>query len=108
MKELVPRTGRRFQLSLRWLFILVTVLCLGPGTWTYYERQRTRNQQFAIEELQRLRATISFDEQLPVRSGLSKVVLGDNSFGNVAAICLDGPQVTDATLSQLRRFRHLQ
>lgn len=90
----------------------MTVLCLGPGGYVAYEQGKVRQQQGAVVAIEKLGGYVFFDEKAAIRSGLTRFILGDNSFGNVNGVDLnplktENRQITDADLRHLRSFPRL-
>ena len=100
---------RWFQFSLRTLLVVLTVLCLGPGSYVAYEQGKVRKQQGAVVAIESLGGYVFYDERPPRRSGLTRVILGDDTFGNVNGVDFnplktENRQITNADLRHLRSF----
>lgn len=103
---------RWFQFSLRTLLVAMTVLCLGPGGYVAYEQGKVRQQQGAVAAIENLGGYIFYDEKAPARSGLTRIILGDDSFRNVNGVDFnplktENRQITDADLRHLKSFPRL-
>ncbi|MGI8978684.1 MAG: leucine-rich repeat domain-containing protein [Pirellulaceae bacterium] len=103
---------RWFQFSLRTLFVVMTVLCLGPGSYVAYEQGKAREKQVAVAAIENLGGYVFYDERAPTRSGLTWLILGDDSFGNVNGVDFnplkqENRQITDADLRHLKAFPRL-
>jgi len=107
---LTPSPKRRwFQFSLRTLLVVLTVLCLGPGGYVAYEQGKVRKQQGAVAAIERLGGYVFYDERPPRRLGLTRVILGDDTVGNVNGVDFnplktENRKITDADLRHLRSF----
>ena len=103
---------RWFQFSLRTLLIAMTVLCIGPGGYVAYEQGKAREKQGAVAAIEKLSGYVFYDEKAPARSGLTRLILGDDSFGNVNGVDFnplktENRQITDADLRHLQSFPRL-
>jgi hypothetical protein len=103
-----PRS-RWYQFSLRTLLVVLTVLCLGPGGYVAYEQGKVRKQQGAVAAIENLGGYVFYDERPPRRSGLTRLILGDDTFGNVDGVDFnplktENRQITDADLRHLQSF----
>lgn len=106
------KSRRWFQFSLRTLLVLVTVLCLGPGGYIAYEQAKVRRQQEAVVAIERLGGYIFYEEKSPVRTGLSRMILGDDSCSRVIGVDFnplktENGQIADADLRLLQSFPRL-
>ncbi|MBC7857131.1 MAG: hypothetical protein IAF94_27180 [Pirellulaceae bacterium] len=103
---------RWFQFSLRTLLVLMTVLCLGPGGYVAYEQGKTREKQGAVTAIENLGGYVFYDDKAPARSGLTRLILGDDKFANVNGVDFnplktENRQITDADLRHLKMFPRL-
>jgi hypothetical protein len=98
---------RWYQFSLKTLFVVVTLLCVGPGGFVVYEQKKARDQKSAVEAIERLGGNIYYDENAPVRSATMRWILGDERFGNVDAVGFAKTSVTDADLVHLAALPRL-
>ncbi len=103
---------RWYQFSLRTLLMAMTVLCVGPGSYVAYHQRKVRQQQSAVAAIEQLGGYVFYDEKAPARSGLARLILGDNSFGNVNGVDFnplktENRQITDADLRHLQAFPRL-
>ena len=108
-----PQPKRRwFQFSLRTLLIAMTVLCIGPGGYVAFEQGKAREKQGAVAAIEKLGGYVFYDEKAPARSGLTRLILGDDSFGNVNGVDFnplktENRQITGADLRHLKSFPRL-
>ena len=107
-----PLRSRWYQFSLRTLLVMMTVLCLGPGSYVAYEQRKAREPQRAVEAIEKLGGYVFYDELPPARSPVMRLILGDESFGNVNGVDFnplktENRRITDADLRQLKAFPRL-
>lgn len=102
------RQRRWFQFSLRTVLVVVTLLCIGPGGYVAYEQRKARKQKAAVEAIEKLGGEVRYDRTTPVRSGMLRQILGDESFGNVTEVLLANSQVTDVGLEHLAELTDLE
>ena len=95
---------RWYQFSLRTLLLVMLVLGCGLG----YERHKAVKYKAAIDAIKALRGEIRFDSNHPVRTAWMKLLLSDDSFGNVNHVYLSGAHITDARLIHLRALTQLE
>jgi hypothetical protein len=117
--------------SLKTLLLIVTMLCVVPGGWIAYKRQRAANQRGAVEALDKLGVRFGYVDDSK-RPWYLPEVLDDRRFDTVTSIdCtnshvkdkdlvhleqlpgiteldLQNRSVTDAGLRHLRRLRNLR
>lgn len=111
--RMIETPSRRwFQFSLRTLLVVMTVLCLGPGGYVAYEQGKVRKQQGAVAAIDKLGGFVFYDEKAPARSGVTRLILGDDSCGNVDGVDFnplktENRQITDADLRHLKSFPRL-
>lgn len=103
---------RWYQFSLRTLLVVMTVLCIGPGGYVALEQGKAREKQGAVAAMEELGGYVFYDENAPARSGLTRLLLGDDSFGNVNGVDFnplktENHQITDADLKHLKSFPRL-
>jgi Leucine Rich Repeat (LRR) protein len=101
---------RWYQFSLLTLLVVLTLLCVGPGGFVAYEQRKARQQQAAVEAIEKLGGSVEYDEEVPARSAMVRQILGDESFGNVDVVSLCDTQANDATLvhvAGLKSLKHL-
>src|SRR5678809_372618 len=104
----MPAHHRRFfQFSLRTLLILMTALCLGPGGFVAYEQAKFRRQQDAVAAIERAGGYLFYDENAVVRTGLWRILLGDDTCAHVVGVDFnplktENRQIVDADLKHLR------
>ena len=103
---------RWYQFSLRTLLIAMTVLCIGPGGYVAFEQEKARENQRAVAAIEKLGGYVFYDEKAPARSGLTRLILGDDSFGNVNGVDFnplktENRQITGADLRHLKSFPRL-
>ena len=103
---------RWFQFSLRSLLVVMTLLCLGPGGYVAYEQGKAREKRGAVQAIEKLGGYLFYDESIPPRSALARLILGDETFGNVNGVDFNplktqNRQITDADLRHLRSFPRL-
>jgi Leucine-rich repeat (LRR) protein len=107
-----PTKSRWYQFSLRTLLLAMSALCLGPGSYVAYEQGKARKPQQAVAAIENLGGYVFYDESVPVRSGLKRLILGDDTFGNVSGVDFnplknENRQITDRDLRLLRSFPRL-
>src|SRR5436190_15524803 len=100
---------RFFQFSLRTLLILITVLCLGPGGFIAYKQAKARRQRGAVAAIERMGGYIFYDEKAAVRTGLWRIILGDDTCAHVIGVDFnplktENRQIVDADLKNLRQL----
>ena len=103
------RPKRRWlQFSLRTLLVVMTVLCVGPGSYIAYEQQKARRQRTAVEAMEKLGGSIEYDNARPRRSAAVRWLLGDDTFRNLRRVDFrTSPSITDADLVHLELFPQL-
>lgn len=97
---------REFRFSLRSLFILTTLLCLGPGAYVAWEREQCRRGREIIARIVTLGGKVSGNRQ--PRSAWLQTVIGDDMFRCAQGISLDKSSVKDADLAQLSGLPYLE
>ena len=102
-----PKPKRRwYQFSLRSLLVLTLIVAIGMS-WLAVRLRQAQNQRKAVIELQKLGATVEYQE---TEGGLSNALLrnlvGDEALP-VVEIDLLGTQVTDAGLVHLKGLSSL-
>ena len=96
------------QFSLKKLFVVMTLLCIGPGGFVAYEQKKSREQKAAVKALEKLGGRIEYDSSLPSRSTWQRLLLGDDSFANATGLDLSNTRVSDAELAHLRHLSQLR
>jgi len=121
------------QFTLRGLFVVLTILCVGPGAFVASSRQKAENQRRRLEAFERLGATITYSVSparqptltqhlfgndpsrlvsqvsFPSSASITDVELaGLQGFSEVKRLCLDGTNVTDAGLVHLKVLTKLE
>ncbi len=107
-----PNKPRWYQFSLRTLLLVISAICLGPGGYVAYKQGKAKEMQQTVAAIESLGGYVFYDESVPVRSGLKKMILGDDSFGNVSGVDFnplktENRQITDRDLRLLRSFPRL-
>jgi hypothetical protein len=97
---------RNFQISIRTLFILTTLVAVFLACFIRI-RQRVHEQQAAIARIAELGGKTSFKPTSRVWPWLRKTV-GEEYFREVAAVDLDKSLVTDADLKVVGRIRGMK
>lgn len=117
-----PPKRRWYQFSLRTVLIVMTLLCLGPGGYVAYEQNKAREQKRAVGAILKLGGTVDYGETVFVRPRMMRLVLGDETFGNVNHVNLnpviyydvgsssaqENHSISDGDLRYLRSFPRLQ
>ena len=98
---------RWFQVSLKAMFALMTLACVGVG-WLAFERNEVRKREVAIVSLQKLGGIIKFDSDLPFRPNWLQPLLGLKLSGEVVAVYNLPPKVTDADLAHVAGMTELK
>jgi len=103
---------RWYQFSLRTLLVAMTAICLGPGGIVAYEQGKARQKQRTVEAIEAAGGYVFYDEDAPARSGVMRLVLGNDRFGNVNGVDFnpwkkENRQITDADLRHLKSFPRL-
>ena len=99
---------RWYLFSLKTLLVALSLLCLAPGGYVVYEHAKARRQKAAVEAIENLGGTVKYDWTVPVRSAKMRQALGDESFGNVNSVQLNGTQVTDFSLANLTDLNRIK
>jgi hypothetical protein len=108
---------RRFQFSIRSLFVLVLSVAIPCG-WLAVERERARRQSETVEWTKKLGGYVEYDWQdvingnrlsatQPPGAALPRDLLGVDFFHAIILIDLGGTQVTDAGLEYLERLTQI-
>jgi hypothetical protein len=99
-----------YQFSLRSLLLLITILCLGPGGYIAYERDKAAKDTAAAEAIEKMGGVV--EPNRSSRSALLRRILGDDRYSNIQTIGLenfrDDIHVSDVDLIHLRRFRNVK
>ena len=104
-----PRRSLRFQFSLRTLFIVVTVLCVGPLGYIAWERERRRKGEAAVSAIEKVGGKVKGDfPRRGNRNAWKEAVLGHDGFRRVYAVEFRKTQVTDAELMHLNVIKNLR
>jgi hypothetical protein len=108
---------RRFQFSIRSLFLLVLAVAVPCG-WLAVERERARRQSETVEWTRKLGGYVEYDWQewyanllsptQPPGTIFPRDLPGVDFFHVIVLIDLAGPQVTDAGLVYLERLTQLR
>lgn len=98
-----PPKRRWFQFSLRMMLIVMTLLCLGPGGYVAYEQSKAREQKRAVAAILKLGGSVDYDETVSVRPRLVRLILGDETFGNVNHVDLHPLIHDDAESGSVRK-----
>ena len=107
---------RWFQFTLRSLFLVTFLACIGMS-WIGVKIQKARRQKETVEEIKKLGGRVWYDYQLgvspiqraqPSGSQWLRKLLGDDFFTNVVEVQLNDTQVTDAGLKHLKGLTQLQ
>ena len=94
----------RFQFSLRSLFVLTAAVALACS-WLAVEMKKAKEQRKAAEVIEKLGGWVGCsDPRVPV---WLRNLLGDDLFGDVGFVHLDGTLVTDPGLANLSGFAKL-
>src|SRR5262245_52878094 len=79
-RDVTAASKRRLgQFSLRTVLIVMTLLCVGPGSYVAYQQDQARKQRAAVAAIERLGGMVDYDSSIPVRSPLMRQILGDDS-----------------------------
>src|SRR3954462_10794348 len=74
---------RWYQFSLKTLLVVLTLLCIGPGSYVGFEQNKARKQKAAVKAIERISGFVQYDKSMAVRPAAVRQVLGDETFGNV-------------------------
>jgi len=78
---------RWYQFRLRNLLLLITLLCLIPGGFVAYHRNRARRQELAVRTIEEVfLGDIRYDESAPPRSFVMTWLLGDDKYSHVKSV----------------------
>ena len=94
-----------FQFSIRSLLILTVVVAI-PCSWLAVKMQQVRRERDAAAAIEKLGGSVEWSE--PFRPMWLRRLLGDDFFRSVAHVKLDGTEVTDAGLENLKGLHQLQ
>lgn len=89
---------RRFQFTLRSVFLLTTLLCLGPGSYIAWERERCRKGSEALAQTEELLGKQNSTQQRPA---WLQALIGDHSYRQLRLIFSKQTTTTDADLACL-------
>lgn len=89
--------------SLRTLLLVLTLLCVVPGGWVAYKRQRAANQRAAVEALDKLGVRFGYVDDSK-RPWYLPEVLDDHRFDTVTSIDCTNSLVKDEDLVHLEQF----
>ena len=118
MNETRKPRRRRFQYSLRSLFVLMFLACVGMS-WVGVKMQKARKQKEAVEAIKKLGGQVQYDYEVrrpgnpppgagpPGPTWLRKL-LGDDLFTTVVNVVLFSSSATDADLEHLTGLTQLQ
>ncbi len=103
---------RWYQFTLRSLFIVMFLACIGMS-WVSIKMQQARKQKEAVEWINRLGGNAFYDngafgQAPPPSPKWLRILLGDDFFTNVDGVSLSHTQVTDAGLEHLNGLKQLQ
>lgn len=118
---------RWFQFSLGRMLLVVTMLCIGPGGYVAYERQKARRQDAAVAQLRQLPGTQPYIRPLWLRKWIDEPAAGyvvglailsrratETELEPVAALSelvwldINNTQAGDATLAHLAGLKKLE
>jgi hypothetical protein len=102
---------RWYQFTLRSLFIVMFLACIGMS-WVSVKMQRARRQREAVDAIEKVGGAVFYDYEFdsagvptpgvePSSPKWLRSVLGDDFFANVVSVVLDSTEVTDAGLEHL-------
>ena len=77
---------RWYQFSLKTLFVMMTVLCLGPGGYVAYEQTKAREQMAAFRTVNQYGGYFASDQKTPARSQWARLILGDDNAANLTSV----------------------
>lgn len=99
-----------YQFSLKTLMIVITVLCLGPGGYVAYEQEKAREQKAAVKAIEKVGGRFGYDRKTKPRSAAIRLLLGDETYGNVNMVALNGfdKPVADADLRHLKSLPNVK
>jgi|GEM_PF-1257349 hypothetical protein len=89
---------REFRFSLRSLFILTTLLCLGPGAYVAWEREQCRR---GSEVLARIETVLGKQNSTEQRPAWLQAVLGNHGFRQLRLVYSKQTTIVDADLACL-------
>ena len=109
---------RRFQFSLRSLFVLVVAVAM-PCSWFAVEMKRAREQRDVVDSITKLGASVQYDWQFDATGSFLpnsqpsvpvwlRKLLGEDCFGEVYRVRLRNTTTTDTALEQIKGFTQLQ
>ncbi len=118
MSETQKPRRRRFQYSLRSLFLLMFLASLGMS-WVAVRIKRAREQKAAVEEIRKLGGVVVCDYELdnsgnelpsarPPGPAWLRDLLGEDFFATVVHVYFNSSWVTDASLVHLTQLTQLQ
>ena len=104
---------RWYQFSLLSMLVVLTLVCLGPGGYVAFEQQKAREQKRSVEAIERLGGTVDYRQDSQSRSPAMRLILGDESFGDVNTVHFGisgntNEKVTDADLQCFTRLTHIR
>jgi hypothetical protein len=89
MKRIAP-----MQISLRSLFVLITLIAIGPGWYVAREQRRAAQGNAMVSSLTQMGGRITYRTG-ECRTGWAQLILGDNSWESIRAVNLAGTHATD-------------
>ena len=91
--------------------MLTTAIGLGLG-WLVYERERIQERRIAVEMFERKGGIVVFDTEIedpaPAPPSWLRVLLGDDSRGDVRILMIGRAEISDNDLLFLDRFPNVQ
>ncbi len=102
----IQERGRLWRFSLRSLLVLIAVIAAGVGV-AGRRVAEVRTERSVAAEIQRLGGYLRFQERAPVPEWLTRW-LGEDFFADLYLAEIDSPLLSDDTLVQLAKLRHLE
>jgi hypothetical protein len=75
-----------YQFSLKTLLVMMTILCLGPGSYVAYYQNEAREQMTAFRTVNKYGGYFASDQKMPVRTKSARLIFGDDTAANLTSV----------------------